>query len=142
MALQLFPHSPRPLATTTKERRTLCLHNADDFTFPTRGASFARLVVDAMLVLIAPLDIESEEVNRIYDVDEARSSPPRMREQVSVKPGTGVALMPEDFHSIHIDEGGHNMHLHLYGLCFAKLKGRTKYDEESGTYSRFDVALD
>jgi len=86
--------------------------------------------------------IEGEEVNRIYDVDEARSSPPKMREQVSVGPGTGVALMPEDFHSIHIDEGVHNMHLHLYGLCFAKQKGRTKYDEETGTYSRFDVALD
>jgi len=86
--------------------------------------------------------VEGEEVNRVYDADVAGGAPPKLREEVSVRAGSGVALMPEDFHSIHIAEGVHNMHLHLYGLCFAKLKGRTKYDMETGTYRKFDVALD
>jgi predicted metal-dependent enzyme (double-stranded beta helix superfamily) len=86
--------------------------------------------------------IEGDEVNRVYDVDNARSTPPKLREVVSVGPGTGVALMPDDFHSIHIAEGTHNMHLHLYGLCFEKLKGRTMYDAEKGEYLQFDMAID
>jgi predicted metal-dependent enzyme (double-stranded beta helix superfamily) len=86
--------------------------------------------------------IEGAEVNRIYDVDAAHGTPPTLREEVSVGPGTGVALMPEDFHSIHIAEGVHNMHLHLYGLCFAKLKGRTKFDAEKGQYRQFDMAIE
>ena len=86
--------------------------------------------------------IEGEELNRLYDVEPDRSAAPRMREEVRVGPGVGVAMMPDDFHSIHMTAGRHNMHLHLYGLCFAQLSGRTLYDEEKGEYRLFDVALD
>ena len=30
------------------------------------------------------------------------------------------------------------MHLHLYGLGFAHLKGRLMFDQESGSYRSFD----
>jgi predicted metal-dependent enzyme (double-stranded beta helix superfamily) len=86
--------------------------------------------------------IEGEEVNRVYDVDSERRNAPAVREEISVGPGTGIALMPDDFHSIHIADGIHNMHLHLYGLCFDKLKGRTMYDAEKGEYRLFDVAIE
>ncbi len=86
--------------------------------------------------------IEGEELNKLYDVDAERQSPPALREQVSVRPGTGVAMMPEDFHSIHIEDGKRSMHLHLYGVCFAQLKDRTLFDEGTGAYRHFDVALD
>ena len=86
--------------------------------------------------------IEGDELNRLYDADPNGGTPPTLREEVHVGPGTGVAMMPEDFHSIHMAEGERNMHLHLYGLCFAKLKDRTLYDKEAGAYRQFDVALD
>ena len=86
--------------------------------------------------------IEGEEVNRLYDVDVGHRAAPVMREEVSVGSGTGIAMMPDDFHSIHIAGGNHNIHLHLYGLCFDKLTDRTMYDAQTGEYRQFDVALD
>ena len=88
--------------------------------------------------------IRGLELNRLYEGDggPAGEAPLKVREEVPVKPGAGVCMMPGDFHSIHMDEGTLNMHLHLYGLCFAKLKGRRLWDEERGEYRSFDVALD
>ncbi len=91
---------------------------------------------------VVVVGIEGEELNRLYDVDQNRSAPPRLREEVRVASGVGVAMMPDDFHSIHMTAGKHNMHLHLYGLRFAELSGRTLYDEVKGEYRQFDVALD
>ena len=48
--------------------------------------------------------------------------------------------MPDDFHSIHMEPGELNMHLHLYGRGFAQLRGRLMFDEASGTYRSFDSA--
>ncbi len=84
--------------------------------------------------------IRGLELNRIYEGDggpmgEAR---PRVAQEIEVKKGAGVCMMPDDYHSIHIEPGEINMHLHLYGLGFAHLKGRKMYDESTGKYRSFD----
>ncbi len=87
--------------------------------------------------------IRGLELNRIYEGvgGPMGEAPPRVAREVEVKKGAGVCLMPDDYHSIHMEPGELNMHLHLYGLGFAHLKGRKMYDEDSGAYRGFDSAL-
>ena len=84
--------------------------------------------------------IRGLELNKVYEGDGGPKgeAPLKVDREVPVKAGTGVCLMPDDFHSIHIAGGELNMHLHLYGLGFAHLKGRRMFDEETGEYRGFD----
>ncbi|MBC6439810.1 MAG: cysteine dioxygenase [Rhodospirillales bacterium] len=84
--------------------------------------------------------IRGLELNRIYEGDGGPIgvAPPRVAREVEVRKGSGVCLMPNDYHSIHIEPGELNMHLHLYGLGFAYLKGRKAYNEGKGVYESFD----
>ena len=85
--------------------------------------------------------IRGLELNKIYTGDGGPKgeAPLKVDCEVEVKPGTGVCLMPDDFHSIHISPGQLNMHLHLYGLGFAHLQGRRMFDESTGEYRSFDT---
>jgi len=84
--------------------------------------------------------IRGLELNKIYEgVGGPKGEAPlKVDHEVEVKAGTGVCLMPDDFHSIHIEPGQLNMHLHLYGLGFAHLEGRKMFDEATGEYRSFD----
>ena len=84
--------------------------------------------------------IRGLELNKIYagDGGPKGEAPLKVDHEVEVKRGTGVCLMPDDFHSIHISPGELNMHLHLYGLGFAQLQGRRMFDEMTGEYRSFD----
>ncbi|MDE0241343.1 MAG: cysteine dioxygenase [bacterium] len=84
--------------------------------------------------------IQGVELNRIWEGDggPAGEAPLRLAREVEVRSGAGVCLMPNDFHSIHMEEGVRNMHLHLYGLGFAHLEGRLMFDQETGSYRSFD----
>ena len=88
--------------------------------------------------------IRGLELNRLYEGvgGPMGEAPPRVAREVEVKRGTGVCLMPDDYHSIHMEAGVLNMHLHLYGLGFVHLRGRKMYDEASGAYRDFDRAMD
>ena len=87
--------------------------------------------------------IHGLELNKIYEGDGGPKgeAPLKVGHEVEVKQGTGVCLMPDDFHSIHITGGELNMHLHLYGLGFAHLKGRRMFDADTGKYQSFDTAM-
>ena len=55
----------------------------------------------------------------------------------SVRPGTGVALMPDDIHSIFVTGDGNTVHLHMYGLALEQLHERVMYDTRAGTCKVF-----
>ena len=63
--------------------------------------------------------VEGEELNKFYDrLDDGKEKglakiSESHTEVVSV--GTGVALMPDDIHSIHTSGKGQTIHLHMYG---------------------------
>jgi predicted metal-dependent enzyme (double-stranded beta helix superfamily) len=85
--------------------------------------------------------VRGGELNRLYRVegeapDGGRGPLVQSGEQM-VEPGSGVAFMPDDFHSIHLEGGRLNMNLHLYGLGLHRLKDRVKFDAETGQYSWF-----
>ena len=54
-----------------------------------------------------------------------------------IRLGTGICLMPDDFHSIRIEGGRVNMNLHMYGRGFEAMPERVMYDSETDSYDLF-----
>ena len=89
--------------------------------------------------------VEGQELNRVYRrVDdgaaEGRANLVQERE-IMVEPGRGIALMPDDIHSIHTTGTTPTRHLHMYGLALEKLDERVGYDLEAGTVERYNKAF-
>jgi predicted metal-dependent enzyme (double-stranded beta helix superfamily) len=72
------------------------------------------------------VSVEGQELNKVY-----RREPEALvvDHEVMVEPGTGIALMPEDIHSIHTRGSVPTRHLHMYGLALEVLDQRMAYDE-------------
>ena len=86
--------------------------------------------------------IQGEERNWLFERTDDGSVPGRgtvqvVDEQVAA-PGTGVALMPEDIHTIQGKaEAGGRLTFHLYGVTTDRQQGRVAYNEAEGTYRLF-----
>lgn len=81
--------------------------------------------------------VSGEELNRFYDrVDGG------VKEKgiAVVKQGTGVAFMPADLHSIHIQAPLINFH--MYGLALEQLARREYYKPEERTWKVFPAHSD
>jgi predicted metal-dependent enzyme (double-stranded beta helix superfamily) len=82
--------------------------------------------------------VEGEESNRLWRrVDDGAAPGAARLEQIDetvVAPGTGVALMPDDIHSIHRASAAPLLHFHLYGRSIERLPERKQFDLERGTY--------
>lgn len=80
--------------------------------------------------------IAGEERNRLYAREHDPAAPGRARlrlvREVLVRPGQGIALMPDDIHSIHVEGTRPARLLHCYGLALEKLHRRVGYDLETG----------
>ena len=90
------------------------------------------------------VSVEGQELNRVYrrvdDGTEAGKARLELAREVMVEPGTGIALMPEDIHSIHTSGAKPTRHLHVYGLALEKLDQRVGYDMEAGTVQAYNQA--
>lgn len=85
--------------------------------------------------------VNGDERNVFYERSDDGSTPGagtlrQIREQ-TVRPGSGVAMMPEDIHHIETHGDTHSLHLHMYGLALDQLHERVRYDVEQGTYQIF-----
>jgi len=89
--------------------------------------------------------IEGVEHNKIFRRLDDGATPDRghieLTREFSVSPGTGLTLMPQDVHSIHVDAASPLMHLHLYGRGFEFLSGRVSFDISNGTTAPYGGAL-
>ena len=89
--------------------------------------------------------VEGQELNKVYrriddGSQEGRAQLEQVRE-VLVEPGTGIALMPEDIHSIHTTGTSSTRHLHCYGLALERLDERQGFDLEQGTVQPYNKAF-
>jgi rhodanese-related sulfurtransferase/predicted metal-dependent enzyme (double-stranded beta helix superfamily) len=80
--------------------------------------------------------IFGDEHNVIYERTDDRGAPGRgtlkkVRE-VTVRRGSAVSLMPEDFHTIATLGDAPKLHLHLYGHSLEDLPGRIFFENEQG----------
>ena len=76
--------------------------------------------------------VSGEELNRFYD---RSADGPRENGSAVVKQGTGVAFLPDDYHSIHISAPLINFH--MYGLALEQLARREYYKPEERTWKVF-----
>jgi len=72
------------------------------------------------------------ELNRFY---ERRDDGATETHRHLVEAGTGVAMLPDDVHSIHID--GPALNFHCYGLALERLDDRTYWNEREGRWKPF-----
>jgi predicted metal-dependent enzyme (double-stranded beta helix superfamily) len=86
--------------------------------------------------------VDGQELNRVYDRLDDGTDPDRcelrLREEVMVEPGRGIAFLPEDIHSIHTTGDRPTRHLHMYGLALERLDDRKAYDAETGTVTAYN----
>lgn len=91
--------------------------------------------------VIAALD--GEEVNRIYNRTDDRADAGHatlaVEREVVVRPGTPIAFLPEDIHSIHVTGSTPTLHFHLYGRPLETLSGRLGYEIETGRVVRYNA---
>lgn len=82
--------------------------------------------------------VTGEEQNRFYDRSPDGGVSEKGRDVV--RQGTGVAFMPEDLHSIHIDAP--LLNFHMYGLALEQLRRREFYKEKEGRWEVFPAHSD
>jgi predicted metal-dependent enzyme (double-stranded beta helix superfamily) len=83
--------------------------------------------------------VEGLEKNKFYNRAE------KGVEQVGegrVEEGSGVALMPDDLHSIHIEEGSPVLNFHMYGLGLEQLHKRNYWNKNKGIWEVFPAHTD
>ena len=76
---------------------------------------------------------EGQELNRFYERSDVGGVTETHRHMVEA--GTGVAMLPDDLHSIHIDAPALNFH--CYGLALERLDSREYWNETEGRWKVF-----
>ncbi len=81
---------------------------------------------------------EGQELNKFYDrTDDGGVT---QVDEHMVEAGTGVAMLPDDLHSIHIE--GPALNFHCYGLALERLDERVYYDAKSHEWKIFGAIGD
>jgi len=84
--------------------------------------------------------LQGEELNRMYD--RLPASGVMEKGQTTVKRGTGVAFLPDDLHSIHIEGEGVTLNFHMYGLALEQLHRREYWRPKDNEWRVFPAHSD
>jgi hypothetical protein len=56
-----------------------------------------------------------------------------------VQPGTPIAFLPDEIHSIHVTGSTPTLHFHLYGRPLETLTGRLGFEIDTGKVVRYNA---
>ncbi|MCW5758497.1 MAG: hypothetical protein KIS90_01840 [Phenylobacterium sp.] len=84
--------------------------------------------------------LEGQELNRFYERDSAAGV--RETGHAVVEKGTGVTILPDELHSIHIDGPGTVINFHMYGKGLEQLHRREYYKPEEKRWKVFPAHSD
>lgn len=89
--------------------------------------------------------VEGAEHNILYErTDGGRGPGPatvRITQEIEVRPGTGIALLPDDIHSVEIRGEQPIRHLHFYGKALETLTQRLMFDIDAGEARPMKMAV-
>ncbi|MHA1529234.1 MAG: hypothetical protein ACTSVG_09440 [Alphaproteobacteria bacterium] len=89
--------------------------------------------------------VDGVEHNTLYDRLDDGSAPGkaeiRAREVVAVTPGSAIAMLPDDVHSVEIRGEQIIRHLHFYGRPLEMLDQRLTFDMDNGTCKIMQMAV-
>jgi predicted metal-dependent enzyme (double-stranded beta helix superfamily) len=87
--------------------------------------------------------VEGQEENRVYRRTDDGSDPAQARleleREVTVQPGTSIAFLPDDLHSIHVIGDRPTLHFHLYGQPLETLSRRIGVNLETGAIVNYNA---
>lgn len=141
---ELFPESDYPSPGEQERSFMYLISEDDDHRFalylstgvPGRSSPPHNHTTWATIV-----GMDGEEENRVYERLDDGSVPGKgqLREvrRVVLRPGDGIAFMPDDIHSIHVVSSKPTRHLHMYGVSVEHLPNRIEFDIERGTCKVF-----
>jgi len=89
--------------------------------------------------------VHGDEHNAFYDRVDDRATPGqgRLRRtgEHTVRQGSAVGFLPDDFHTIEVVGDQPSLHLHMYGLSLEDLPGRIAFQHgDGGTFSVFPAS--
>lgn len=88
--------------------------------------------------------VHGRENNKLYTRTDDGSQPGvahiEQSGEIDIVPGTAVALMPSDIHSIHLGADGPHCNLHLYGVSVEHCPQRRMFSRSKGTFKIFPAA--
>lgn len=89
--------------------------------------------------------VEGEEHNTVWHRTDDGNRPGHAelesKEMIVVKAGSGIALMPDDIHSVDIVGDRPIRHLHLYGHALETLSERVTYDVAAKTVKPMPIGV-
>ena len=136
----LFPLDDFPAAPAdTGERSRLyrLAQDADDrfVLYAQRSSDAVSTPAHNHTTWAVVVGFEGQELNRFYE----RTDDGGVAEthQHMVEAGTGVAMLPDDLHSIHIDTP--SLNFHCYGLALERLDERVYYDARNHEWKVFSA---
>jgi predicted metal-dependent enzyme (double-stranded beta helix superfamily) len=89
--------------------------------------------------------VEGCETNHVYKRLDDGTKPGHARleqaREVNIEPGSGLALMPDDIHSVFIGGDDIIRHLHFYGTALETLKDRLVFNLAENTVKPMDIGV-